>query len=662
MRVLRIAIQWLIILGCGWLLYQALTKGDNPPLLERRSWSQWEGFQAIAYGGVDRKSHPGIIDRDALRAQLAALKRAGHTTVTTGDLVDFLTRNKPLPEKALYLMFEGGRKDSFLFTQPILHDLQLLASMYTRTGDGGWVDRTFLKRRDIKRVERNAHWDVNAMGHDTARTAVSPEGAEGRFLTDLLWREDLRRFETQGEYEDRLRADFTRSGEIFSDLLGRQPLAYSVYPANTLGVSMPEEQDQLLQAMLDANYRLAFTRAGTPFNGRHAAPRALSRYVVPQDQSPEELVDLLRRSWPRSGAYAAAADPQAQAWKAQQGMVLMRDGALALVAKSRQEDGKALPAEALAWLDGAESWRDMTVSFTRDPAADNATTHLVYLKYQSPESFLRVSMANDRLLVQERRGARLENLFAAPSWNGTVPRRVQILVKGNRLHIADDAGPLLANPLPAQSFGPRGRTALGLRAPDNAHVLFRDFRAAPLPTRWIVADAPALLRPETLARATHMTLPASLFDKGLATADHVAILTAAAEGVRLYLEMDAAVLDERALDDRLAAVAAALGSLRPIAGLVVRLQDQDRDAADAAVALARARRLDAALLVHQDFLRRLVRAGESGDAPRPDWLLVDAVAAITPPPPGLHHLYPPSMLLFLEEPKPALPVWAAQGR
>lgn len=90
-----------------------------------------DGFIALSYFGVSRGESPKYVSKDNLRKQLALLESQGYTTVTQQDILEFYQKNKPLPEKALYLSFEDGRTDSSIFAQNIMEDLNYKATMFT---------------------------------------------------------------------------------------------------------------------------------------------------------------------------------------------------------------------------------------------------------------------------------------------------------------------------------------------------------------------------------------------------------------------------------------------------------------------------------------------------------------------------------------------------
>ena len=104
------------------------------------------GFVALSYFGVDHIGDTStIIGQKQLHKHLQELKRQGFVTITQQDIKDYYQFNKPLPEKALYLMFEDGRRDTAIFAQPVLEDLNYKATIMSYGENVESLDFKFLK-------------------------------------------------------------------------------------------------------------------------------------------------------------------------------------------------------------------------------------------------------------------------------------------------------------------------------------------------------------------------------------------------------------------------------------------------------------------------------------------------------------------------------------
>ena len=62
------------------------------------------GFIAVSYFGVDRNGTDTLISTDRLNEHLKALTDNGYVTITQQDIIDYYTKGKKLPKKALFLI------------------------------------------------------------------------------------------------------------------------------------------------------------------------------------------------------------------------------------------------------------------------------------------------------------------------------------------------------------------------------------------------------------------------------------------------------------------------------------------------------------------------------------------------------------------------------
>ncbi|MBQ1462156.1 MAG: hypothetical protein IIZ16_09055, partial [Selenomonas sp.] len=111
------------------------------------------GFVALSYFGVDHIGDTStIIGQKQLYKHLQELKRQGFVTITQQDIKDYYQLNKPLPEKSLYLMFEDGRRDTAIFAQPILEDLNYKATIMSYGENVESMDLKFLKPSELEEL------------------------------------------------------------------------------------------------------------------------------------------------------------------------------------------------------------------------------------------------------------------------------------------------------------------------------------------------------------------------------------------------------------------------------------------------------------------------------------------------------------------------------
>ena len=132
---------------------------------DKSKWNQKEGFIALSYVGVSRKDNHILVSKKKLDSHLKALYEAGYVTIGIDDILNFYNNNTPLPEKALFLTFEDGRKDSMIFAQPILEKYNFKATMLNYAGNVVNKDRLFLKGKDLQELDKNSFWEIGTNGY-----------------------------------------------------------------------------------------------------------------------------------------------------------------------------------------------------------------------------------------------------------------------------------------------------------------------------------------------------------------------------------------------------------------------------------------------------------------------------------------------------------------
>ncbi|MBQ1330369.1 MAG: hypothetical protein IIY31_01805 [Desulfovibrio sp.] len=111
------------------------------------------GFISLSYFGVDHIGDTStLIGQKQLRKHLKELHDQGYVTVTQQDILDYYKTGKPLPSRSLYLMFEDGRRDTAIFAQPVLEELNYKASIMSYAENVESMDMKFLKPSELSEL------------------------------------------------------------------------------------------------------------------------------------------------------------------------------------------------------------------------------------------------------------------------------------------------------------------------------------------------------------------------------------------------------------------------------------------------------------------------------------------------------------------------------
>lgn len=571
-RILSITAQWLFIAALAAGIVYSVIQPAPPQDYNPQLWRSWRGFITISYAGVGSKASGRYASSDTLTDHLDALTAAGYKTITPDDAADYLAGERPLPDKAILLLFESGRKDSFIRATPLLRQRGMRATMCVPTKTTRRWGRFYLKESEIAKAARMSEWTFASMGH---------QAAEGRFT--------VRRLEVDGEpeadsaFDHRIRDDYFTAAQILENAAGRPATAY-LHPTTQRGAGAqldPMAARSNSQAVR-RSHRIAFARTDDAFNDRHRDPYDLGYIQVRGEWSGAELVREIEQFLPVSLSGRELLKPEL--WS-------LTDGA------RFHESRLAVGNGALAWLRGTIPWTDVDVT-ARIELRTEKTVPALYVRHTGPDSFLRVTLSTRGARLQEAAVGRLQTL----KWHEIpipvdVPQEIRLRAKGNRFWVWLNGKPV-GEALPLANSTKVGRIGVGSQ---GGAALVAHIEARALPGVFAVVDsldsipAPRLASLRTIlpnwfehdgAATVTDALREDLLNAarvGIATVPVVRASRGAAPGqtARFAEQIDAALAHPvyRTLIDRLAVVAPADGLATSLKGLgwnIIHVIDADQ--------------------------------------------------------------------------------------
>lgn len=455
--------QWIVSTALLALFAWGVLQRPPPPERDTTRWRNWDGFCAISYSGVPRESYDRYISKEGLDEHFAALKAAGFHTITPDDAADFLAGRAPLPENALLILFEGGRKDSFIAATPLLRKHGFVATYGVPTGLTERWGSFYVRSGDIGKLADMDHWTIASMGHEAYGTVpVDAAGKKKGFLTHQKWLGD--RTEDQHEVRTRITNDYARAAALIAREAARPAAAY-IAPYQFGGPWRAADEPALRanNVGIENHARIAFMRNEGAYNGPGTDPRSLTRLNAGGQISPDELVKKLKASLPRPLPVERITDTD-RTWHT--------------IGPARATEGSVVASiTGRAWLQGTAGWTDLEVA-TRVERRTTNVLGAIYVRYTSPESYLRVVIGSDLVRVQERIGARMQTLAQQPPADpARTEHELHIRAKGNRAWITVDGELIGGNPVPLTFATARG--AIGLTS-DHGNTTLTNFSARPI--------------------------------------------------------------------------------------------------------------------------------------------------------------------------------------
>ncbi|BAL81913.1 hypothetical protein SELR_02050 [Selenomonas ruminantium subsp. lactilytica TAM6421] len=257
------------------------------------------GFVALSYFGVDHIGDTStLIGQKQLEKHLQELKRQGFVTITQQDIKDYYQQGRPLPEKALFLMFEDGRRDTAIFAQPILEKLNFKASMMSYGENVESHDLKFLKPSELEELEDSTYWELGTNGYrleyinvfdryhnyigeiDPLRYAMLTPYLErdyNHYLMDYIRDKNGVPKESYGHMKRRISYDYEKLKDVYSSNLGKVPGAYVHMHGNTGKFANNPAVSAVNEKWIRELFPMAFNREGYCFNQRNSSLYDLTR-------------------------------------------------------------------------------------------------------------------------------------------------------------------------------------------------------------------------------------------------------------------------------------------------------------------------------------------------------------------------------------------------
>lgn len=302
-KVIRTVIETLV---CIWIIYIFVTsvfvlskyKPYDESEVKMADNSDENGFCAISYFGVDRTGTQTLVDDDRLKEHLAALSDNGFVTLTQEDVIDYYYKGKKLPQKALFLMFEDGRRDTSIFAEKITEKYNFLSTMMTYAYKFEENDPTFLTPKNIEELKKSTYWEFGTNGYrleyinvfdrydrflgqlNTKKyNQISPYlGRDyNHYLMDYIRDEHDIPIETRFEMKKRIDGDYEKLKEIYEDKCGEVPQLYVLMHANTGMFAENEVVSEVNRENIEDLFLINFNREGYCRNDKRSSEYDLTR-------------------------------------------------------------------------------------------------------------------------------------------------------------------------------------------------------------------------------------------------------------------------------------------------------------------------------------------------------------------------------------------------
>ena len=384
------------------------------------------GFIALSYFGVARNGTDSLISVNRLEEELTSLKNLGYVTVTQKDIEDYYTEGKPLPDKALLLLFEDGRTDTVLFTEKLLEKLNDKASVLTYAEKFENNDQKFVSPRQLKELEKEGFWELGTNGYRLSY--INTYDRYNRFLGELDSREfveinqyidrDYNHYlmdyirdkdripaESTEEMEQRVTRDYDLMEKIYADKIGYVPQLYCIMHSNTGRFGDNEHVSRVNAENLEGMFTMNVNREGYSLNTRDSSIYDLTRLEPQPWWYTNHLLMRIRDDLPekdQSNIRFVRGDEDGYCkWNVSKGAAEFKGNLIALTSESESRGTMTLKSKPV---------RDMKVSCRL--LGNKIGCQTIYLRTAGNaddpaglDRYVSVSLENNVLYVREKTGA-----------------------------------------------------------------------------------------------------------------------------------------------------------------------------------------------------------------------------------------------------------------
>ncbi|MGE7999914.1 polysaccharide deacetylase family protein [Lysinibacillus sp. NPDC093190] len=409
-KIIRSIVQTIIVIFLAVILIRVVFLTDKRveetvPLVNK------DGFIALSYFGVSRGESPKYVSKESLRKQLELLESQGYKTITQQDILDFYQKNKPLPEKALYLSFEDGRTDSSIFAQNIMEDLNYEATMFTYANKMDTRDNKFLKPKDLSLMKKSGYWELGSNGYRLTYINIYNDKGQSlgivdennvpdkttieyynHYLMDFIRNQYMIPSETRQEMEKRVQKDYKLMHDIYKEELGEVPKAYAIMHANSLYNNMDSLVESANNKEITDIFKMHFNLELGAYNDADADRYNLSRLQVSPYWSTNHVMMKIRQASKQNVEFEVGDHQRAKEWSVMNGAAEFENNEITITSAPSSE-GRVILKETLP-----EQY-NISFAFKGNVVGQQS----IYLNYdEKNNSYIRVALIDNEIVVSEK--------------------------------------------------------------------------------------------------------------------------------------------------------------------------------------------------------------------------------------------------------------------
>jgi peptidoglycan/xylan/chitin deacetylase (PgdA/CDA1 family) len=331
-----------------------------------------EAFIALAFGKISA-THELAISKSSFKAQLEALKEASYSSVRLEQINQWKETNiKPLPSKPVLLTFEEANRETMGLADKILAKLGMTALVFVDVNQLNQGNITLVSWHKLEALVKTGRWEVGISGclnKSGEQTNTFPKQLSYRLL------------------QERKQLESTLGGPVVAANCSHSWHSDADYDALSAWNKI----------LADASLQIGFVAA--PFGANyHKDPKTSFRRIrVSKKWNEIELLTQIKTHQPRRAVFSDTfrSNQLASDWVVDSGKIIIENDMLRMT-NVEGEQG------AMLTLGGTEKWQDAEVEVQLKGLPEGQ--FWISLRYGVDQPFIRLGIANDRVLLQETNG------------------------------------------------------------------------------------------------------------------------------------------------------------------------------------------------------------------------------------------------------------------
>lgn len=430
-----------LLLGIYFVLSMLLTTTRYEPYAAVVPGTPDNGFIAVSYFGIDRNKTNKLVGTQQLDQQLKALRESGYVTITQQDILDYYAGEKALPEKALLLMFEDGRRDTAIFAQKIMEKYNDIGSIFSYADNFDAGDPKFLTAKDFKKLTDSSYWELGTNGYrlefinvfdrydyylgelDSLEFSMVTPYINRRYdhyLMDYIRDEYGIPKEGIQDLTDRINLDYELMKETYETQLGSMPTFYALMHANTGQFGTGDVASRINAENIYRLFAMNVNREGLALNDKNNSIFDITRLQPQPHWSTNHLLMRLWDDTKQEMAFVTGDKKRAVHWQMPEGQAEFDDNDIIVT---------SLPGgTGCVQFDGPRDYKNVSVSVQLLGNALGSQAVLLRAD-EALENYISVAIRDKNLVISQVQNGTQEELFS---------ERLDIINGDARVSVSED--------------------------------------------------------------------------------------------------------------------------------------------------------------------------------------------------------------------------------